>query len=198
VEIKSAEFLTSWVGGGEPPVWDLPEIVFVGRSNVGKSSVINAILNKKNIARISSVPGKTRCINYFKVNNDFILVDLPGYGYAKTSETERKKWAEFINAYFKKSKAIILVICIIDAKVGITVLDEGMLQFLIGYDLPHYAVFNKVDKLNTSERRERLKVWNSHPYIRSYQLFSATKKTGLEEFYTILDLYLKGEDVCLQ
>lgn len=197
MEIKSAEFLTSWAGGESPPVWDLPEIVVVGRSNVGKSSFINAILKRKSIAKTSSVPGKTRCINYFKVNNSFVLVDLPGYGYAKTSETERKKWAEFINSYFKKSTAIVLVVCIIDAKVGITPLDEGMLHFLIGYDLPHYAVFNKIDKLNTSEKRERIKIWNSHQYIRSYQTFSATKKLGLEEFYAILDLYLE-DDICRQ
>jgi len=197
VEIKKAEFLTSWVGDGDPPDWNLPEVVVAGRSNVGKSSFINAILKRRSLAHTSSQPGKTRCINYFKVNEEFVLVDLPGYGYARTSESERDKWAVFINKYLQNSKDICLVICIIDAKVGITPLDSAMLEFLARYGYPYYAVFNKVDKLNTTQKRDKINEWNAHELITGYQVFSATKKIGLEELYSILDLYVK-EDECLQ
>ncbi len=137
------------------PVSDLREIVFCGRSNVGKSSLINKIFNRKSLARVSSRPGKTGTINFYRVKN-LRFVDLPGYGYAKVSFSEKKRWAELMESYFQSERNIKLVIQIIDMRHPPSKNDLQMLEFLSSKNVNFIIVMTKSDKLNKSERSERL------------------------------------------
>lgn len=131
---------------------NLPEIVFMGRSNVGKSSLINFLLNKKNLAKVSQTPGKTRSINFYIVDEKFYLVDLPGFGYASTSKEESFKFSKLIQDYFRLSNKIILVCHLMDSRVPFTKLDEIARDYVINLGLSYCILFTKVDKLNQSEK----------------------------------------------
>lgn len=133
----------------------LPEICFSGRSNVGKSSLINKILNRKSIARVSSTPGKTVTINFYKLD-DFRLVDLPGYGYAKVADRDRERWAELMEGYFRTGRNIKLCLQLIDMRHPATEFDISMLEFLSHFDIPYAVVLTKCDKLNKTEFNNRL------------------------------------------
>lgn len=133
----------------------LPEICFSGRSNVGKSSLINKILNRKSIARVSSTPGKTVTINFYKLD-EFRLVDLPGYGYAKVADSERERWAELMEGYFRKGRNIKLCLQLIDMRHPATEFDISMLEFLRHFEIPYTVVLTKCDKLNKTEFSNRL------------------------------------------
>lgn len=134
---------------------DLPEICFSGRSNVGKSSLINKILNRKSIARVSSTPGKTVTINFYKLD-ELRLVDLPGYGYAKVADSERERWAELMEGYFRTNRNIRLCLQLIDMRHPATDFDISMLEFLAHFEIPYAIVLTKCDKLNKSEFNNRL------------------------------------------
>lgn len=134
---------------------DLPEICFSGRSNVGKSSLINKILNRKSIARVSSTPGKTVTINFYKLDK-LRLVDLPGYGYAKVADSERERWAELMEGYFRTNRNIKLCLQLIDMRHPATDFDISMLEFLAHFEIPYAIVLTKCDKLNKSEFNNRL------------------------------------------
>ena len=133
----------------------LPEICFSGRSNVGKSSLINKILNRKSIARVSSTPGKTVTINFYKLD-EFRLVDLPGYGYAKVADSERERWAELMEGYFRTDRNIKLCLQLIDMRHPATEFDISMLEFLAHFEIPYAVVLTKCDKLNKTEFNNRL------------------------------------------
>lgn len=133
----------------------LPEICFSGRSNVGKSSLINKILNRKSIARVSSTPGKTVTINFYKLD-EFRLVDLPGYGYAKVADRERERWAELMEGYFRTNRNIKLCLQLIDMRHPATEFDISMLEFLTHFEIPYAIVLTKCDKLNKTEFSNRL------------------------------------------
>ncbi len=133
----------------------LPEIVFSGRSNVGKSSLINKIIGRKALARVSKQPGKTATINFYKLEK-FRLVDLPGYGYAKVSFKEKKRWAELIESYFNSERNIPLVLQLIDMRHPPTSQDMDMINFLCDYEIPFVIVLTKSDKLNKTNREQRL------------------------------------------
>ncbi|MCW1891798.1 MAG: ribosome biogenesis GTP-binding protein YihA/YsxC [Candidatus Uhrbacteria bacterium] len=133
------------------PVSHKPQVAFVGRSNVGKSTLINHLAHQKNLARVSSEPGRTQTINLFDVDKKLVLVDLPGYGYAKTSKEKREAFSEMLNDYLALSKQLKLVFLIIDARIGPTDLDRNMLDDLAHSDLEIVMILNKVDKLNQSE-----------------------------------------------
>lgn len=135
----------------------LPEICFSGRSNVGKSSLINKILNRKSIARVSSKPGKTVTINFYKVDN-VRLVDLPGYGYAKVPFSEKSRWSDLMEGYFGSGRNIKRVFQLIDMRHPATDFDISMLEFLNHYEIPYTVVLTKADKLNKTETEERLKL----------------------------------------
>ncbi|MBY0405377.1 MAG: ribosome biogenesis GTP-binding protein YihA/YsxC [Cyanobacteria bacterium] len=153
--IHSAEFIKSAPDLKScPDFGGIPEIVFVGRSNVGKSSCINSLLNRKNIAKTSNTPGKTRLINFYKINNAFALVDLPGYGYAKVSHQEQEKWRANLESFLLKRQSIGLVIQLIDARHPPQPLDAQMLEWLMHYGLPWHLVFTKIDKLTTSQQNK--------------------------------------------
>lgn len=133
----------------------LPEICFSGRSNVGKSSLINKILNRKSIARVSSTPGKTVTINFYRLD-EFRLVDLPGYGYAKVADRDRERWAELMEGYFRMERNIKLCLQLIDMRHKATEFDISMLEFLSHFEIPYAVVLTKCDKLNKTEFNNRL------------------------------------------
>ncbi len=131
------------------------EIAFAGRSNVGKSSLLNKILNRKGLARVSSVPGKTVTINFYTVD-DVYFTDLPGYGYAKVSDNEKKRWADLMEGYFGSNRNIKLVVVLTDMRRSITKDDVNMIEYLSHYDLPFAVVMTKSDKLNKTEYAKRM------------------------------------------
>ena len=139
------------------PASNMPELVFSGRSNVGKSSLINKIINRKSLARVSSQPGKTITINFYKADTAR-LVDLPGYGYARASFSERNRWGQMIDGYFQSGRDIRLVIQLIDMRHKPTKDDMQMLDFLYQMQLPYIAVLTKCDKLNKTEYKNQLEV----------------------------------------
>ena len=163
---------------------DLPEICFSGRSNVGKSSLINKILNRKSIARVSSKPGKTVTINFYKVDN-VRLVDLPGYGYAKVPFSERTRWSDLMEGYFGSGRNIKRVFQLIDMRHPATDFDISMLEFLSHYEIPYTVVLTKADKLNKTETEERLKLIREELGTLGEKIeiipFSAQKNQGVEK-----------------
>jgi GTP-binding protein len=151
MKITSAEFLKSVYPQDEYPLGRYPEVAFAGRSNVGKSSLINTLVNRKGLARISSTPGKTQSINFYLVNRSICLVDLPGYGYAKVPKQMRKRWSPLIEDYCQKRKNLRGVVIIIDARVGPTPLDLSLIQWLRDLALPALITITKIDKLSKNK-----------------------------------------------
>ena len=190
MKIESAVFEASFGRAGQLPPSDLPEIVFSGRSNVGKSSLINKILNRKSLARVSATPGKTTTINFYRLDT-LRLADLPGYGYAKRSKTEMQRWAELVEGYFGSKRNIILVVQLVDMRHAATKDDEMMLHFLIEQGLPFCVVLTKSDKLNVSERKaslERLSVQLDFlPEGTPVIPFSAVKGEGVEDLKRLME-----------
>ena len=167
------------------PKHNLPEVILCGRSNVGKSSFINSLFNKKDLARISSKPGKTRSINYYNIDEIFYLVDLPGYGYAKTSKTEREKWGKIISDFILKSDNIQLAIHLIDSRHKPTDLDIKLNEMLNYAELPSIVLLTKADKLKQSEYNKAVKNINySFPELilnENLFFYSSTKGKGRKE-----------------
>jgi GTP-binding protein len=152
VKVESAEFVKS-AHGSDGFVRDgRPEVAFVGRSNVGKSSLMNRLLGRKGLARVSSTPGRTRSVNYFLVNRRFWFVDLPGYGYAKAGKQERREWAELADIYFRGPGARPLVVMLVDGKVGATPLDAQAWEYLRSLGSPVLVVATKVDRIPRGRR----------------------------------------------
>jgi GTP-binding protein len=157
--IPEAEFILSCPHVGLAPKARLPEIAFAGRSNVGKSSLINSLLNRKQIALTSKTPGKTRLLNYFRIGKTLCyFVDLPGYGYAKVSGAVKQEWSETIEDYLRESRRIALVVLILDMRHGLTALDEQMVEGLTIYSRPWIAVLSKSDKLGTKANADAMRV----------------------------------------
>jgi GTP-binding protein len=155
--IRSLEFIGGMASlGGWRPDPDLPEIAFAGRSNVGKSSLLNRLIHRKKFARVSNTPGRTREVNFFKVNEQFVLVDLPGYGYARISKEKRAEWKPLIESYLRKSPRLRGIVQLLDARHDPTNDDRQMLDFLGDLGVPTIVVLTKVDKLRAAERKRRL------------------------------------------
>lgn len=186
-----AEFICSAAKPTDFPHDGVPQVVFAGRSNVGKSSVINRLLNRKNFARVGSAPGKTTHINYFLIDKKLYLVDLPGYGYAKVSKQERDRWGHLIEAWFSDTDRIALGILIVDARHKPTTDDCTMAEVFLSSGKPFLVAANKLDKLKKSEIdgnllrvRETLFLPGTVPVIP----FSAEKGNGKSELlHEILD-----------
>ena len=151
VNLQNAQFLRSAVSPRDFPNDALPQIAFAGRSNVGKSSVINRLLNRKNFARVGAEPGKTVHINFFRVDGAFYLVDLPGYGYAKVSKAERDRWGRLIEAYFADADRMTFGVMIVDARHAPTADDCAMARWYRDSGRPFLVVVNKLDKLKKSQ-----------------------------------------------
>ena len=167
---------------------DLPEVCFAGRSNVGKSSLINKIFNRKNLARVSSMPGKTATINFFRLEN-IRFVDLPGYGYAKVSKNEKLRWAELMEGYFNSDRNIQLVVQLVDFRHPPTKDDLSMIDFLIDMEFPFIVVLTKADKLSQKQRRERLEALETEiPCFKDITVveFSSETGEGVEELKDII------------
>ena len=173
-----------------------PQVAFSGRSNVGKSSLINTLLGRKSLARVSSAPGKTITINFYDVDKKLYLVDLPGYGFAKRNPEDKKKWSALTDGYFTSNKNIdrlSLVLQLVDSRVGPTADDEMMLEFLHAAEIPFVVVATKVDKLNATERKNNLEAIASHPLIEGTEVipFSSLKKEGKDELWKTVFAYTK-------
>lgn len=176
------------------PPSDIPEIVFAGRSNVGKSSMLNRLFNRKNLARVSSMPGKTITINFFKVENDVRIVDLPGYGYAKVAKGEKRRWAEMMEGYFQSPRNIKLVVQLVDMRHKPSEDDYIMMRFLQDAGLPFIVAATKSDKLNKTQYNERKNVLKEELAEFGDNItilpFSSEKGEGTEELKKIIESVL--------
>ena len=155
MKITSAEFLTGAVSYKQYPDSAYPELAFAGRSNVGISSLINSLLNRKKLVKTSQTPGKTQEINFFKINNDFIFTDLPGYGFAKVPQPVRKRWGKMIEDYLLKRETLLAVIFIIDLRRRPSQLDLNLQRWLEAHGVEYLLVGTKVDKLSQSEIKKQ-------------------------------------------
>ena len=156
-----------------------PQIALSGRSNVGKSSPINSLIGRKNLARVSSSPGKTITINFYDVNSSLYLVDLPGYGFAKRNPADKAKWSALTNDYFvKDGEKIAATIQLIDLKVGPTADDEMMLDFLRQSDIPFFVVATQCDKLNKTDRNKMLDYLANHPLLEDIKVIPFSSLSG--------------------
>ena len=184
INVQKAEFILSAASPKDFRRDALPQVAFAGRSNVGKSSVINRLLNRKNFARVGAAPGKTTQINYFKIDNAFYLVDLPGYGYARVSKGERDRWGRLMEGYFADPELMTLGVMIVDARHKPTADDCTMAQWYRGAGGPFLVVANKLDKLKKSEVEGNLQRIRETLELGEEDLvipFSAEKGTGRDE-----------------
>ncbi len=188
MNFNKAEYTASYGISSQLPKTDVGEIAFAGRSNVGKSSLINKVLNRKSLARVSSVPGKTITINYYKVDT-INFVDLPGYGYAKSSKNEIIRWSKLIEDYFYDNDNLRLVVSLIDMRHPPTKLDIDMINFLIDAGYPFIVVLTKADKLNKTETQNRLKLIREElPCGEDIKILpcSSSNGQGMEELQKII------------
>ena len=158
--IKSAEFVVSSTSFDKCPKTDLPEYAFIGRSNVGKSSLINMITGERNLAKISSTPGKTQLINHFIINKSWYLADLPGYGYAKISKETRSKWEKMIRGYLLKRKNLLTIFVLIDSRIEPQKSDMEFMEWMGANRLPFVIIFTKTDKLKKNELIKNIEYFN--------------------------------------
>ena len=186
MKIKEARFLKSSTGLKGCPRDDLPEYAFIGRSNVGKSSLINLLTNRSKLAKTSATPGKTQLINHFLINNDWYLVDLPGYGYARMPASERDKMMKMIREYILKRPNLVCLFLLVDARLEMQKADRQFLRFLGRNQVPFALVFTKTDKISATRLRQNtdqyketmLESWESLPPVF---LTSVLQKKGQEE-----------------
>ena len=193
---NKAEFYASYGTFSQIPECSRIEIAFAGRSNVGKSTLINKIFNRKNLARVSSVPVKTATINFYGLENVF-FVDLPGYGYAKVAKSEKNRWAELIEGYLNADRDLRLVFLLIDMRHAPSADDIHMINYLIESELPFVIILTKADKLKTMARAERMKAFETEiPYFNDIHIipFSSQTYEGVEEVRNIIE-DIAAEDV---
>lgn len=189
VIIKSADFVLAAVNHKQYPADNLPQIAFAGRSNVGKSSLINALLGRKNLAKTSSAPGKTRQIVFFKINKEFYFVDLPGYGYAKVSKTELTEWKQRMEEYFFKTQNLRLLLLLLDIRHEPTELDMKMLEYLNDIKANFAIVLTKTDKLSKNEAAKQIRMFYENKILpESVPVipFSSKTKEGKNEVWDII------------
>ena len=194
MKIKSAEFVVSNTDYKLCPQTTLPEYAFIGRSNVGKSSLINSLVNRKNLAKISGKPGKTQLINHFKINENWYLVDLPGYGYAATSKNNREMFKHMINQYLLKRKNLVCIFVLLDIRHHPQSIDLEFMEKMGTKAIPFVMVFTKSDKIAQSEiskninkyKQEMLKKWESLPELF---ITSSKEKTGISKILKFIEKY---------
>jgi len=186
MRIKQSEFIISAVKREQYPVDDKVEIAFVGRSNVGKSSIINALTNRRHLAKTSQTPGKTRLINFFLINNDFYLVDLPGYGYAKVSKKEQESWGKTIERYIIDREQLKRVVLLVDARHKPTGDDKIMLEWIKHYGYDVVVVATKSDKLSNNDLGKSEKI-----------IKDTLELTKEDKFYFYSSLNKKGSEALI-
>lgn len=197
LKIKNARFVKSILDGKEKPRPALPEVVFAGRSNVGKSSLINSLVNQRNFARVSKKPGKTQTINFFNIDDTFYLVDLPGYGYARRSKAQQSTWNEGIENYLMNSRELLILLALIDSKVGVKETDKQLVEWLKHIQIPFRIIATKVDQISRSKAadsekriRESLGMSPENTII----FYSVRNRTGRETVLKYLaDLFRQWE-----
>ena len=191
MKINTSELAVIATRRSQYPNLELPEFLLVGRSNVGKSSFINTVLARKDLARVSSTPGKTQTLNFYLVNNSFYLVDVPGYGYASVNHEQQKKFGLMIEEYLAKRKELKRVFMIVDFRIKPTEDDILMYQFLKYYDIPVTLILNKTDKVGSSKQNKSLKTILSTLDVSkedNYILFSCVTKKGRDEVLDLIDV----------
>lgn len=174
----------------------LPEIAFAGKSNVGKSSLINGLMNRKSLARTSAQPGKTQTINFYNINDALYFVDLPGYGYAKVNQSEKQKWGKMIERYLHKSKMLCAVFLLVDIRHEPSANDRDMYQWILAQGYQPVIIATKLDKINRSQVQKHIKMLKDGlQAVKGTVLipFSAQTKQGREEIYELIDSYLEEE-----
>jgi GTP-binding protein len=189
MKVTQADFIISAVSPKQYPEGSLPELALAGRSNVGKSSFINKMINRKNLARTSSKPGKTQTLNYYLINKEIYFVDLPGYGYAKVSKTEKAKWGKMMEEYLQTREQLKAVIQVVDIRHAPTKDDQGMFEYLKHYNIPTIVVATKTDKIprgkwqkHAKEVRTTLGMDKDDTLV----LFSAETGQGKEEAWSAI------------
>lgn len=186
---NKAEFHASYGTFSQIPACSRMEIAFAGRSNVGKSTLINKIFNRKNLARVSSVPGKTATINFYGLENVF-FVDLPGYGYAKVAKSEKRRWSELIEGYLNSGRDLRLVFLLIDMRHAPSADDLHMINYLIDAELPFVIILTKADKLKVMQRKARMEAFAEEiPYFDEIHIvpFSSQTFEGVEDVRNIIE-----------
>lgn len=186
MHIKNVTFIKSAVKPDQYPPAELPEIAFVGRSNVGKSSLINLLVNRKNLVRTSNTPGRTQLINFFSVNSDsFMLVDLPGYGFAKVPLAVKKDWGPMMGAYLSKRETLRGVVLILDVRREPSAEDLQMLDLLRANNIPPVLVITKCDKVSKNERKRQAQLIAGTLQLQEteFLFFSALTREGVEEIW---------------
>jgi len=193
MKITKAEFVKSAVLPSQYPPAIMPEIAFVGRSNVGKSSLINTLVGRKNLAKTSNTPGRTQLINFFTINENTSFVDLPGYGFAKVSRSLKKEWGEMIEIYLRERQNLAMVILILDIRRDPSNDDLSLRDWLDDYRIPYLTILTKTDKLSNnqaiSRRQAIVRVVQNSGFARPI-LFSAKTQKGKDEIWQVLDEHL--------
>ena len=193
MKIKSAEFVISNTDVAKCPKDLIPEYAFIGRSNVGKSSLINLLVDNKNLAKTSGRPGKTQLINHFKINDEWFLVDLPGYGYAQVSKSKRKSFQKFITDYFFKRKQLVCTFLLVDIRHEPQKIDLDFMRFLGENEIPFCIVFTKSDKINTVKINKNLLIYEQKMLQSGWEsipktfVTSASLKTGRDELLNYIE-----------
>ena len=191
--IHSAEFVVSNTDPSRCPEPVMPEFAFIGRSNVGKSSLINLLVNRKSLAKTSSTPGKTQTINHFLINEEWYLVDLPGYGYASVTRSKHRSWGSMIETYLKKRSNLVTTFVLLDPRLEPQKIDLEFIQWMGDQELPFSLVFTKIDKLSKNQVMACQKKWEqtlkeTWEELPPFFLTSSEKHTGKEE----LLIYIKS------
>lgn len=192
MKITSAEFISSYADTNKCPQDGRPEFAFIGRSNVGKSSLINMLTNSRHLAKISSTPGKTQTINHFLINQSWYLVDLPGYGYAKTNKTTREGFGKIIERYFSKRESLSGLFILIDARLEPQANDLDFIHWASSLGIPLALVFTKIDKLKRNELQKNLRHYEKTILTRFEEvptiiLTSAVDKSGRDELLALIE-----------
>lgn len=194
LELNNARYELTAVRPDQYPAGNMPEIAFAGRSNVGKSSIINALLNRRNLARVAATPGKTREINFYNVDDKLYLVDLPGYGYAKVSKEKKLSWAAVVDTYLNSRHQLKLVVLMVDIRHTPSEEDKIMYDWLAGNGVPHVVVASKADKLSKSQVNPRLvDIRKTLVMGENVSLipFSAESRLGRDEVWSVINHFRK-------
>lgn len=175
----------------------MPEIAFAGKSNVGKSSLINALMNRKSLARTSAQPGKTQTINFYNINDELYFVDLPGYGYAKVSQQEKEKWGKMIEKYLRQSKVLKAVFLLIDIRHEPSANDKQMYEWILSNGYSPIIIATKLDKINRSQIQKQVKLIKQKLEVEKGTVvipFSAESKQGRDEIYELIDTLVADDE----
>jgi GTP-binding protein len=191
LKILSAELVCSAAKSAQFPQEALPEVAFIGRSNVGKSSLINSLLKQRRLAFTSSTPGRTQQINFFRINQRFFFVDLPGYGYAKAPQALLQSWNKLVEAYLKGRKQLSISILIVDSRIGPSELDLQKLKWLQQNSLPFFIVSTKADKLSRVELQKSIKHTGTFSEGTPVVAYSAVQELGRSRIWALLHPHIQ-------